>query len=186
MKSQAAVTATAAVAGLAQLNEGDLTRAEKLGSAVDTALDITQEILALGVNPKDIQLLKVVKDVALSVIATQARLDAAALQAASAGGLGGLPDDDLDTRLSRALGRLDLLEAEEAQAIEAEERLAEEEHSWHSRAAPPMTRINSSSRFPKCRTRTRQRPELQQTRSCRPRRRNNLIHYPERSGGRDR
>jgi hypothetical protein len=61
------------------------------------------------------------------VIATQARLDAAALQAAAGGGLGGLDDGDLDTRLGRALGRLDLIEAEEAQAIEVEQRLAEEE-----------------------------------------------------------
>ena len=56
------------------------------------------------------------------MIATQARLDAAQLQAQSAGGLGGIADDQLDTRLTRALSRLDLLEAEETEAIAAEQQ----------------------------------------------------------------
>jgi hypothetical protein len=54
MKSQAAAAVSA------QLNEV-LAQSQRLGNAVDTTLDITQQILALGVDASDVQLLKVVK-----------------------------------------------------------------------------------------------------------------------------
>jgi hypothetical protein len=98
-----------------------LTKAERLGSAVDTALEVATEILALGVDPTDPRVLAIVKDTALSIIATQARLDAAALQAAS-GGVASFGDDDLDERIERRMRLVRALEAEEeAEGIAADD-----------------------------------------------------------------
>ena len=103
----------------AALVAAGLTKAERLSAATDTALEVATEILALGVDPADPRILAIVKDTALSIIATQARLDAAQLAAAS-GGIAGLDDDDLDERLGRAMQRLEVLEAEVEESREGE------------------------------------------------------------------
>ena len=97
-----------------------LTKAERLSAATDTALEVATEILALGVDPTDARILAIVKDTALSIIATQARLDAAQLAAAS-GGLGSLADDDLDSRIERKMRLVMAYEAEALAEAEAGE-----------------------------------------------------------------
>jgi hypothetical protein len=94
-----------------------LTKAERLGSATDDALEVVQRILALGVDPTDPRVLAIVKDTALTVISVPARLDAAAL-AAQSGALSGLDDDQFDGRLDRALARLAQFEAEAQENLE--------------------------------------------------------------------
>jgi hypothetical protein len=99
----------------------DATKSEKLGEAVDVGLDRVLAFLNRDIEPEaDPKLFALQISTALSAISTQARLDAAALQAAS-GGIGGLDDDDLDERLQRASRRLAVLEAEAMEELQAAE-----------------------------------------------------------------
>ena len=54
----------------------DLSKAEKLSRTTDLALDCARQILELGIDPSDVELLAQVKDAALNVISQQIRLDA--------------------------------------------------------------------------------------------------------------
>jgi hypothetical protein len=102
----------------------DTTKAERLSEATDRSLGRVQEILDEEFDPREeFKQYQLQMNVALAVIASQVRLDAAALQAAS-GGLGGLDDDDLDSRIERKMRVLMAYEAEvlaEAEAGEGRE-----------------------------------------------------------------
>ena len=52
-----------------------LTKAQKLSSNADLSLDVTRRILELGVDPRDPKTLALVKDVALSTIAMQIKVE---------------------------------------------------------------------------------------------------------------
>ena len=53
-----------------------LTKSEKLGRAIELALNSSREILGLGIDPSDAKTLAIVKDTALNIISQQIRLDA--------------------------------------------------------------------------------------------------------------
>jgi hypothetical protein len=98
----------------------DATKAEKLSTATDRSLGRVQEILDEEFDPREeFKQYQLQMNVALSVIASQVRLDAAALQAAS-GGIAGLDDADLDRRLDRLADRIDRIELT-GDEIEAED-----------------------------------------------------------------
>jgi hypothetical protein len=52
-----------------------MTKAEKLESNADVSLDVTRKILALGVDPENPQILKIVKDTALQIIGAAVRIN---------------------------------------------------------------------------------------------------------------
>jgi hypothetical protein len=52
-----------------------MTKAEKLESNADVSLDVTRQILALGVDPENPQILKIVKDTALQIIGAAVRIN---------------------------------------------------------------------------------------------------------------
>jgi hypothetical protein len=54
---------------------GAMTAGEKLAANSETALDVCREILSLAIDPNNVRLLAQIKDCALSIIATRARID---------------------------------------------------------------------------------------------------------------
>jgi len=60
-----------------------LTKAQKLSSNADLSLDVTRRILELGVDPRDPKTLALVKDVALSTIAMQIKVEQGKLSSAA-------------------------------------------------------------------------------------------------------
>jgi hypothetical protein len=106
--------------GVVVIPSTDATKAERLGTATDRSLGRVQEILDEEFDPREeFKQYQLQMNVALSVIASQVRLDAAALTAAG-GGIAGLDDDDLDTRIERRMRQLQILEAEEEAEAPAE------------------------------------------------------------------
>jgi hypothetical protein len=100
----------------------DQTKAEKLGTATGMALDRVLAFLGEEIDPRaEEKLFALQMSVAQSTISNQIRLEAAALQAA-AGGIAGLDDDDLGTRIERKLRLVMAYEAEaEAEAAQGRE-----------------------------------------------------------------
>jgi hypothetical protein len=64
-----------AVPAVQQKPWAQMSRAEKLESNADVSLDVTRQILALGVDPENPQILKIVKDTALQIIGAAVRIN---------------------------------------------------------------------------------------------------------------
>jgi hypothetical protein len=64
-----------------------LGKSEKLSAVVDLGLDFAKRVLELDVDPENVRLLAQVKDVALSVISQQIRVDEGRLRAPASDGL---------------------------------------------------------------------------------------------------
>jgi hypothetical protein len=70
----------------------EMTKAEKLSANTDMSLDVTRQILELGVDPSDPKVLGHVKDTALTLIGQQIRLDSERLRGSRAEGGGSLDE----------------------------------------------------------------------------------------------
>jgi hypothetical protein len=97
----------------------DASAAELLSSATHVSLVRVQELLNREIDPaQDYRLYALQISTALSTIASQIRIESAALMASSVGR--DMADDELGQRLGRAMSRLAMYEAEEAEALEGE------------------------------------------------------------------
>jgi len=67
---------------------GEMSKGEKLAANTDLALDVTRQILELGVDASDPRVLGHVKDTALTIIGQQIRIEAERLRAPPARGSG--------------------------------------------------------------------------------------------------
>jgi hypothetical protein len=71
----APIAASDAVPAVQEKPWAQMSKAEKLESNADVALDVTRKILELGVDPEDPQTLKIVKDTALQIIGAAVRIN---------------------------------------------------------------------------------------------------------------
>jgi hypothetical protein len=86
------VPATPPGASVAAKPWAEMTKAEKLSANTDLSLDVTRQILELGVDPSDPKVLGHVKDTALTLIGQQIRLDSERLRTSRAEGGGRLDE----------------------------------------------------------------------------------------------